>query len=49
MERNNRKVFHRTVVSTKMEKRSQWLFDTYKKHMLYMGNALKGFQKISCA
>lgn len=35
MERNNRKVFTGTVVSTKMEKTITVVVDTYKKHSLY--------------
>ena len=35
MERNNRKVFTGTVVSTKMEKTITVVVDTYKKHNLY--------------
>lgn len=35
MERNNRKVFTGTVVSTKMQKTITVVVDTYKKHSLY--------------
>lgn len=35
MERNNRKVFTGTVVSTKMDKTVTLVIDTYKKHSLY--------------
>ncbi len=35
MERNNRKVFTGTVVSTKMQKTITVVVDTYKNHSLY--------------
>lgn len=47
MERNNRKVFTGTVVSTKMQKTITVVVDTYKNHSLY-GKRVKVSKKISC-
>jgi small subunit ribosomal protein S17 len=44
MERNNRKVYQGTVVSTKMDKTITVLVETHKKHKLY-GKRVKSSKK----